>query len=194
MRQSLSLQQRDLVVRWWSAMQPSAQGEPGHFMMMGRQDRARLKRCTSPADVLLQSSLHRLAQAMNREPDDRVDLSALAMVVGVLANVKSHVPGRLFAPALGSKSESGRPYMSEVRFQQLQTCRDEQSFFVSARHAVDLLKGAVDVGHLANDLMQWIVEFRNPDLGVPPELRLKLRWAAEYYGAALPVAQDKHSN
>ncbi|WP_179402697.1 type I-E CRISPR-associated protein Cse2/CasB [Burkholderia guangdongensis] len=177
------------VVQWRLAMDPTDEERRGPFAMLQRADRAQLRRCRAPEDVLLQSAFHRLRQELERQqlqskPDE------LALAVGVVVHAR-HVPNKKFAYSLGHKNASGRVAMSELRFRQLQTCRDEDSFFRQARRAVDLLDGEVDVGLLAADLLQWVREFRRPDPALPPDQRLKLRWASDYYHAALRDADQE---
>jgi CRISPR system Cascade subunit CasB len=177
------------VVQWRLAMDPSDEERGGPFAMLQRADRAQLRRCRTPEDVLLESAFHRLRQELERrslqlKPDE------LALAVGVVVHAR-HVPNKEFARSLGHKNASGRVAMSELRFRQLQTCRDEDSFFRQARRAVDLLDGEVDVGRLAADLLQWVREFRRPDPALPPNQRLKLRWASDYYHAALRDADQE---
>lgn len=193
MKQFLSEPQQALVVLWWNGLQNENGRPAGPFAILTHGDRAQLRRCALPDDVLLLSSLHRLAQALQKADGPAVPLSALALAAGVLSHVTDHIPGKDFARALGSKNGTDRPCMSELRFQQLQTCRDEVAFFRQARRAVDLLGGTTDVGRLANDLLNWVHEYRQPDPALPPAQRLKLRWATLYYQAALPESADEQA-
>ncbi|WP_083370327.1 type I-E CRISPR-associated protein Cse2/CasB [Chromobacterium sphagni] len=177
------------VVQWRLALDPSDEEKHGPFAMLKRADRAQLRRCETPDDVLLQSAFHRLMQELQRQ-QLAVRADELALAVGVAAHAQ-HAPGKAFARSLGRKNDSGRAAMSELRFRQLQTCRDEASFFRQARRAVDLLGGEVDVGKLAVDLLQWAREFRQPDAALPPTERLKLRWATDYYQESLRDADQE---
>ncbi|GLU33693.1 type I-E CRISPR-associated protein Cse2/CasB [Trinickia caryophylli] len=177
------------VVHWRLAMDPNDHERRGPFSMLKRADRAQLQRCRVPEDVWLQSAFHRLWQELERQ-QLHVKPDELALVAGVVVHAQ-HVPNKAFASSLGHKNASGRVAMSELRFRQLQTCRDEDSFFRQARRAVDLLGGEVDVGRLAADLLQWVREFRRVDPALPPTQRLKLRWASDYYRAALRDADQE---
>lgn len=192
MKQFLSEPQQALVIQWWHGLQDEEDNKTGPFRMLNHGDRARLRRCVAPDDVLLLSPLHRLKQALDLPDNPVVELSALALVAGVLSHVSEHTPDRKWdlARALGSKNEKDRVFMSELRFRQLQTCRDEAAFFRQARRAIDLLGGRAHVGRLANDLLQWVQEFRYPDPGLSPSNRLKLRWATNYYQLALTDPAD----
>lgn len=177
------------VAQWRQALDPSDEDRHGPFAMLKRADRAQLRRCAAPEEVLLQSAFHRLLQELRRQD---LDLRAdeLALAAGVAAHA-THAPGKEFARSLGRKNDAGREMMSELRFRQLQTCRDEDSFYRQARRAVDLLGGEVDVGKLAVDLLQWVWEFRAADPALSPRERLKLRWAADYYHESLREADQE---
>lgn len=193
------------IVRWWEALQPDEADYGkrvqrfGPFAALGRAERAQLRRCRQRDEVLLLAGFHRLAHVLGKldgvsiARDDEgggsaILLSDLALTVAVLTHAE-HKPGAEFAKSLGSKNDAGRVPMSELRFQQLQTCRDEDMFFRQARRAVDLLRGKVDVGLLALDLLQWLQEYRQPD-ALPPQKRLKLRWASAYYQASFAEDAD----
>ncbi|WP_434657841.1 type I-E CRISPR-associated protein Cse2/CasB [Chromobacterium violaceum] len=180
-----------IVSQWRLSMEPNAQPGGGPFAMLGRGDRGQLRRCATSEDVWLLSAFHLLLQVLR---DNKVEARAdeLALVAAVTAHAK-HVPGKEFAHSLGQKKPGGEgsPVMSELRFRQLQTCRDEDSFFRQARRAVNLLGGEVDVGKLAVDLLQWVWEFRAEHPSLPPQKRLKLRWATAYYQRPLQNADQE---
>ncbi|AOZ52028.1 type I-E CRISPR-associated protein Cse2/CasB [Chromobacterium vaccinii] len=177
------------VAQWRLALDPSDEERRGPFAMLKRADRAQLRRCAAPEDVLLQSAFHRLLQELKRQ-GVAVEADELALAAGVAAHAQ-HAPGKAFARSLGRKNDVGRVAMSELRFHQLQTCRDEDGFFRQTRRAVDLLGGEVDVGKLAVELLQWVREFRHPDAALAPKERLKLRWAADYYHESLREADQE---
>ncbi|BCL75810.1 type I-E CRISPR-associated protein Cse2/CasB [Jeongeupia sp. HS-3] len=191
-RQYLDDYQAELIRQWWTSLQPQEDApKGGPFAMFTRADRALLRRCAESGEVLLQSAFQRLYQLLGKpDPDHRFPLlaedpSALALVAGVLAHVKTDIKtGASFAAFLGAKGESGQPLMSELRFQRLQTCDNEADFYRQAIGAVKLADAAVDVVALADDLLAWIWEYRDGHEQAPAK-RLKVRWATDYYGAAL---------
>lgn len=183
---------------WWRALQPRAKdaASVGPFVMLGRADSAKLRRCQEPGDVLLESAFHRLAQRMTtQEPGEGTprfadDFTAFALVAGVLAHVKDDANNNMsFAFLLGQTGDGDRPLLSELRFQRLQTSVDETDFYRQAIRAVKLLNGRADVVTLANDLLAWVWEYRDGH-GTKPKERLKVRWASDYYRAALKLANN----
>ena len=177
-----------LITQWWQSLQPNEAGQDktGQFAMLGRADRAQLRHCKTADEALLLSCVHRLSRALNRLDGVDIDLSALALAAAVIAHATDHQPKKYFANSLGTINTAGRVPMSELRFQQLQTCCSESDFFRHARRALALLGGVVNVGECACDLLQWVAEFRASDSTLlPQKKRLKLRWASGYYDAIL---------
>lgn len=191
--QYLDKYRADLLRRWWTSLQPRAEGQErdGAFAMFTRADRAQLRRCADPGEVLLQSAFQRLLLVFGKEPERSTfqsiwaDPTALALLAGVLAHVKTDVPdGASFAATLGAKGEGSRPAMSELRFQRLQTSSDEADFYRQMLRAVELAGSKADVVSLANDILAWVWEYRDGHEQQPAK-RLKVRWATDYYSAAL---------
>ena len=105
------------------------------------------------------------------------------MVASVVARVKEHDPKHSFATSLAKPREKGgNSVMSELRFQRLQTSRDEPEFFEQICRAVDLLRGRVNIPSLANDILHWLHEFRSGPAS-NPQNRLAVRWATDYYAS-----------
>ncbi|MGL4603676.1 MAG: type I-E CRISPR-associated protein Cse2/CasB [Iodobacter sp.] len=184
MRLQLSDEQKKTLRLWWRSLQVRDKGDSPLplFNHQGRGERAKLRRCQTPEDVLLQSSLHNLALALfapdKPKPQQLLDL---ALVAGILSHVDQDDFTHKFAASLGSK-KADRPAMSEMRFQQLQTSREVDDFYRQVRRAIDLLGNKVDVIDLAQSLFDWCHEQRE---NTEPAKRLKLRWATDYYTASL---------
>lgn len=198
----LNSAQEKILREWWRALQPqekNSAGDPprsGPFAMLDRADRAKLRRCTDPTGVLLQAAFSRLVQHLSKLEHEKVkprfsnDPTAFALVAGVLAHVKNDADnGVSFAFLLGHPLEGDRPPLSELRFQRLQTCNDEVDFYRQAIRAVKLLDSRADVVTLANDLLAWVWEYRDGN-DTKPRDKLKVRWASDYYRAALKLASN----
>lgn len=189
----LSSAQAETVRDWWYALQPRGEDEPeprSEFSMFSRRDRAELRRCADPDQVLLLGAFVRLARALQRleagkqRPHFTEDGSAYALVAGLLAHVETDLnDGSSFGARLGETVESDRPQMSAMRFARLQTASAEADFFQLARRAIQLVGKKADVVMLADELLAWVWEFRGhqPD---KPKDRLRVRWATEYFTAA----------
>jgi CRISPR system Cascade subunit CasB len=189
----LSPAQAEILRDWWYALQPRGENDPParpEFSMFSRGDRAELRRCTDPDQVLLVGAFMRLAKRMlaleagKPVPRFKDDASVYALAAGILAHVATDLKDESsFAALLGKPGEGDRPGMSALRFARLQTAFAEADFFQLARRAVHLVGKKADVVQLADELLAWVWEFRGnqPD---KPRDRLRVRWATDYFSAA----------
>lgn len=148
-----------------------------------RGDRALLRRAQSPEDILLSPAF---AHFLGRMPEywrdqDTMKLLDVAMIAAVLARVKTDDEKHSFAAALAMPKESaGREAMSELRFQQLLKSRTPEDFFRRICRAIALLGGKANLASLADNILQWLREYRYaPERR--PDQRLAVRWATDYY-------------
>ena len=163
-----------------------------------RGDRARLRRAERAEDVLLTDAFYRFLQTMPHGWRDESRIFSAAAVAGLLSHVReNHQPpsrkqqdkkdkeakrvAASFAEQLGTPVEGQkRPYMSELRFQQLLKSRTTDEFYRNVRRAVQLLGGRVNILSLANDIIQWHKEF-DRQIDRRPSKRLAVRWATDYF-------------
>jgi CRISPR system Cascade subunit CasB len=120
--------------------------------------------------------------AVIEDTDYPGDMIAWATVAAVLADVRSNseIP---FAAALGSQKEkTGKPYMSELRFSQLQKSTDSDSFLRRSRRSVALLGRKANVLSLADSILHWHRE-QQGHFAAKPQHRLAVRWATDYFTA-----------
>jgi CRISPR system Cascade subunit CasB len=180
---------------WWAALQQETNREkriPPEFQGLGRGDGARLRRAasiekleTERATGLLVACLLR-GEWKNSSAQSRfvTDPSALLMVAGVLAAVKSDAAdGKSLAWRVGAASakREEKVSMSELRFKRLLQARNLEDFFLLARRAVQLAHGTVDVAGLADDLLAWAYEQEFAVAAQRPAKSLCFRWAQDYY-------------
>lgn len=189
----LNEKQREVIRDWWYALQPRAHdaAKPrGEFVMFTRADRAEIRRCEEPVQVLLEESFMRLYKALKSSATEGRyitfgdDPTPYAVMAGVIAWVKEDLKDRSsFAAKLGEQV-GDRPRMSKLRFARLQTAQSEEEFFLLARRAVHLVGGEADVAQLGEELLAWVWEFRGnqPD---KPKDRIRVRWATNYFEALL---------
>mgnify|MGYP001271704882 CR=1 FL=1 len=116
--------------------------------------RAVLRRASSLTEVALTPPYQRLCRRLGASSWKHWERDRFALVVGVLAHVKTH-DERLPAEAM-SKHQPGedRPPVSELRFLRLLESPDPDALFSGVRRVLPLM-GSVDVIVLANDLMHW---------------------------------------
>ncbi|MBL7636889.1 type I-E CRISPR-associated protein Cse2/CasB [Atlantibacter hermannii] len=113
--------------------------------------------------------------------------TALALVAGLVSQVKSNDERQTFAARAGNKSERKRPLMSELRFARLRAVKTPDALLRQLRRAVMLLGGNVNVVSLAEDVFHWCQE--HEDLRThyrrqqPLTEFIQIRWAMEYYQA-----------
>ncbi|NMG44764.1 type I-E CRISPR-associated protein Cse2/CasB [Aromatoleum toluvorans] len=196
----LSPAQAETVRNWWYALQPHSEDEPEpnkRFSMFTRRDRAELRRCETPDQVLLLGAFVRLAHALlpleagKQTPYVEGDATAYALVAGLLAHVETDLKdGSSFGARLGETNDADRPHMSAMRFARLQTASTEAEFFQLGRRAIQLVGKKADVVMLADDLLAWVREFRGHQPGKPKD-RLRVRWATEYFTAAKHLESNK---
>jgi len=172
---------RSQVWNWWARLQGQSKAE--EVMPSLRGVRAELRRCHTPDDVLLTEGFRLLWMAVSREEGDpNADMIAWATVAAVLAEVRANSE-LAFAAALGSEKEkTGKPYVSELRFSQLQKSTDSASFLRRARRSVALLGRTANVLSLADSILHWHKE-KQGHYPEKPNHRLAVRWATEYFTA-----------
>jgi len=158
-----------LLRQWWTWLDDN------------RGERAKLRRCEKPEDVLLQSGFHQLCRKL---PDwEKKDLMALAAVAGLLSYVNDESDIE-FARQLGKAKDSDRAVMSELRFQQLMASEDIDEFYSRLRRAIQLLRKKSNIISLADGVFHWSREQRsiyNPQ----PDQRFKYAWSKAYFSSIL---------
>lgn len=160
--------------------------------------RAHLRRCGSPEEVMLQQGFQQLAQKLDVVPlAEREDENpqpwlrrqyqwqyAIATVAGLASHVEQSIREYPFSYQLGLP-KGGKPIMSELRFQQLQKCRDWGELYVRLLRAVKLLDKKVNLLSLADDIFCWPLEQKS--LSQEPSSRLHVRWATQYFNASTNI-------
>lgn len=167
---------RDAIRGWWRSLEEA------------RKDRARLRRCDSPMQVMILSGFHRLLNSMDAWPQYQVP--ALAAVAGLLSHVQEDVTHSKDTPLpfgrqLGlPKDEEGNPSVSELRFYQIQKSRDLDELYRRLRRAVWLLGRRANILSLADCVLQWDRENRGV-YDKQPSRRVQFRLAQDYFSAVL---------
>ncbi|CAH0440358.1 type I-E CRISPR-associated protein Cse2/CasB [Ralstonia pseudosolanacearum] len=188
--------QRKWVRSWWQALQPR-EGKstvPGPLALLGRGDRAGLKRCSGVAELLTESATFQLAERLlsleaakerTRFADDH---DAVALVAGVLSHVsQDRANGRSLIAGLGRPGRGdATPKLSETRFQRLLQGRDLDDFYRQLIRVVQLAERTVDVAQLADDTLAWCRERTHT---VTPSRGVRFRWARDYYLASADSAE-----
>ena len=133
--------------------------------------RARLRRCTVPAETLTIEGVHDLNGRLRRA-GNRPSAEQLALVAVCLAHVVESGPRKL-ASAFGRReTRDSQPALSATRFQALVRTTDKAQLIAPLRRAMAIVRQTpIHVPALASDLYYWNEPVRNS-------------WCFQYFGAA----------
>lgn len=122
-----------------------------------RGERARLRRCTTLDEILLQPGFFRLCLPLPRL--EKHLLEALAMIAGLLVLVETTVDSSL--PELLGKG-ADKPVFSELRFQRLLASGNPEDFFKAMHRAI--IQGGKKANPilLADEILHWYQQYRHP--------------------------------
>jgi len=165
----LNEEQRGIIKYWWNSLEDE------------RGDRARLRRCSEAIQVMLEPGFYRLLNAL--ESWETYRIHALAMAAGLISHLKTNSAekGVRFGHQLGkSKEGSSKPRISQLRFSQLQKCRNPEEFYVHVRRIIQLLDRNANVLSLAEFVLAWDREY-NGKIERDPSRRLQFRLANDYF-------------
>lgn len=149
----------EILAEWWEGLPHDTGG------------RARLRRCKSPEEVMLEPAFHRLLTRLSALTGKRAqaleesDIQRLAAIAGLLA----HVSARSAKPLAEQMAESkgGRPLLSSLRFRRLLKQPFEDLYPAMIRVIRQLDKRA-DISDLAQSIYYW-------------GDRVRKRWALAYF-------------
>ena len=160
--------QRVRLMEWWIWLHSEQAGG----------ERAKLRRCQSPQDVLIQQGFLRLGK---RLPDwQKYHLFGLATIAGILSHVKTEI-SISFSKQLGEAKEgSDKPVFSELRFQKLLASSDAEEFYKNLQRAVKQAGEAANPVLLADGVLHWYLEQSTPEK-FQGQKSWKYRWANDYY-------------
>jgi CRISPR system Cascade subunit CasB len=149
MEQKISLkftdpEKKDELLKWWNSLD------------ILRADRAELRRCHSPLNVVFTPTYHRLRGALAKYGP--VKEEDLAVVAGVLSHVKTYNPGSFPVQMASPGSvDSKKAKVSGLRFRRLLKIDgdDPDKLYASMIRVVHLLSDDVDIPSLANSIYWW---------------------------------------
>ena len=173
---------RDAIVEWRKEL------EDNHG------ERARLRRCREPVQVLLNSSYYQLKADLYEWPETQH--MALAAAAGLVANADFSGLGYLeisFPAQLGSpKKEGGKPLMSETRFRRLIKSHDWSEFYSRMRRAIHMIKGDANIISIVDFVLQYGYEQRG-EFKSEPSQGFQFRFAEDYFEASLKNGKKEAS-
>lgn len=147
-----------VLIAWWQALNDN------------RGDRAKLRRCSTLAEVAFTPAYHKLRLSLAKF--GQVNVDGLALVAGLAARVRSNVQGDTFAEQMASGKADGSARVSGLRFRRLLKIKDREELFTAVGRTVALLGGAVNLQSFASSLYYW-------------NDRTRKQWAFEYYTKSL---------
>lgn len=175
---------RQALIKWWLDLEDIKL--PNGKTKSNRGERAKLRRCEKPEDILMQSYFYDLHQRLPYI----TDTLALACVAGLLAHIKK-TSDLSFPKQLGQQKEhSGKAVFSELRFQQLLASRDLDELYENLRRAIMQLNRTAHILSLADGVLYWSQEQRDKNqFDERPEQRFKFAWAKAYFSEVLTYSK-----
>ena len=167
------------AVGWWRRLQPLRDDERPN-PTANRSALARLRRASTPFDVLDEEAVFDLHRALGYGPGRAEDtLVPVAIAASVLARVRKHDPTRKPARVAGRERFADRDLesakLSPGRLRRLLAAREPDDVLRQMRRFVDLCGPALDVGALAVLILDWFDEERGR--------KARTRFAYDYYAA-----------
>lgn len=153
---------------------------------LSRGVRSVLRRCDSAEAAMLTQGFRELWAMLpktTKETDYRDEkLQVWSCIALMAAELREEKEGASLASRLGDrKDKGGKPLMSELRFQQLISCRTPEEFIQRLRRALALAdKKGVSVVLLASVISLWWREYRGT-LSVNPSNRFGFVLAKDYF-------------
>ncbi|HGG60413.1 MAG TPA: type I-E CRISPR-associated protein Cse2/CasB [Gammaproteobacteria bacterium] len=126
-----------------------------------RGERARMRRCDSLEEIMLQPTFYRLCRnpALRKQP-----VEGLALVAGLLAGVENY-DNNPTAVLLGQSKQPGddNPLFSELRFQRLLASKEPEDLFQNLRRAIAQAGKKANPVLLADEILHWQAQRKWPD-------------------------------
>lgn len=165
---------RAAAVRWWRSLGPVTI-EGGRTLPGDRATLARLRRCGSAMDALVEPATARLFKALSFDRSVNDHLGRTAALAAVLAHVRTDAKGRI-ARAIGSSTgEPEDALLKPNRFRALMAARTHDEVLTGFRRVVALLGGTASVADLARLILGWTDDEAGD--------RVRTHFAFDYYGA-----------
>lgn len=167
-----------MLLRWWKELTENRSADVTGDRPNRRGERAELRRCRSPDEVLLTEAYHRVRTKFVTR-NVRFSGDQLASVVGLLACVETNHPVKqgesigVQMAASGEDSDDAR--LSGLRFRRLLQIEERDKLFGALRRVIRLLGNTVDVNQLAKDVFYWSPDSSND---------VRKNWARDYYKTA----------
>lgn len=162
-----------ICFKWWHQNLKADDGT-------ARMNRARLRRCTTPVEVLLIECVHDLNIRLRTEGHYPIP-SQLSLIAVALAHVEDTGEVKL-AGLLGYRiTEDGQRALNPTRFQQLVTTTDRIELITPLRRCMSTVRNSpINVATLAADLYYWNEKVRNS-------------WCFQYFGTEITIPEQQQT-
>jgi CRISPR system Cascade subunit CasB len=147
-------------------------------------ERAELRRCAEPQQVLMCKGFHRL-KLQFKETDFKFDYQeSLAAIAGLCSHIKNSESNLSF-PALLATPEKDKtsPPLSEQRFQKLVTSRTPEDFYTNLRRSIQIVKNKGNIYSITDGVFTWYKNLKNPSANVRDTLLFQ--WSNDYFDIIL---------
>jgi CRISPR system Cascade subunit CasB len=166
------IRDRQAAAGWWRELQP----DPTTGHSGDRATLARLRRCATPAELMLEPAtivLFRRCKA-----DAAYDLPPVALVAGVLAHVRADDRAQSVARRVGPEApeKPETALLKPLRFRWLMEARSADERLIVFRRLVALADRTLNVRDLAEALLDWREER-------PWSEERQRRWVFDYWNA-----------
>lgn len=173
-----------VVLDWWKDLSGNKKDSDGVLIKVdsGRTgERAELRRCKSPEQVMLCKGFHRLRAEVN---DDTVNQVALAMIAGICSHIRTNDPSNEFPVLLATpEKEKSTPPLSESRFQKIVTSRTPNEFYTGLRRAIQIVNNKGNIPSIVKGVVLWCRHKNYPATNMQDTMQFT--WSRAYYDVIL---------
>lgn len=185
---ALSPEEAIRLRQWWQrlTLPPNELEKLTKQRSLPRGVRAVLRRCDSAETAMLTQGFRELWTSLPESTKQKKyreeQLQVWSCIALITAELREERRETSLATRLGDrKDKGGKPLMSELRFQQLISCRTPEEFIQRLRRALALAdKKGVSVVLLASVISLWWREYRGT-LSVNPSNRFSFVLAKDYF-------------
>jgi len=178
------------VLEWWKELTGMQKDSDGNLKKTdsGRtSERAELRRCKSPEQVMAFRGYHRLRAHLN---DETINPEALALIAGLCSHIRTNDPANEFPVLLAKpKNDKTTSPLSESRFKKLITCRTASEFYTGLRRALQLLDNVGNIPSITRGILLWYRSKNNMVLNIQDSMLFQ--WSKDYYETALKNENKK---
>jgi|WetSurMetagenome_2_1015567.scaffolds.fasta_scaffold47920_2 CRISPR system Cascade subunit CasB len=174
------------VLNWWRDLHGYAADADNDSMKAdsGRTaERAELRRCNTPEQVMLCKGFYRLRYMLE---DFQYNIGTIATIAGICSHIRKNEP-LSFPELLATPIEEGKttPPLSESRFKKLISSRSAEEFFIQLRRAVHILNYKGNIPSIIDGVNRWYMNLIKSSINSQDTIIFK--WSEIYYKKLLKI-------